>query len=157
DAIDEMEKALIVEPHQVAGAEPGVALGKHIAQDLLFGLALVGIAFETAAAFIGRADTADGFAGLTAAASEAEAIVIAQRRAFRIHLDDRRRKSMRQERRNAADRADPALDIVEREIAFGRRIEFENTRNCEARLEFLPDVAAQPVAARQPQPVLGLE
>src|ERR1700733_10927884 len=61
DAVDEMEKALLVQPHQIAGAEPGVALGEDIAQYLLFGLAFVGVALEASAAFVRRADAADGF------------------------------------------------------------------------------------------------
>src|SRR5262249_6341123 len=73
------------------------------------------------------------------------------------HLHDRRRKTMREQWRNAADRADLSLDIVEREIALGRRIEFENPWNRKACLERLPDIAAQAIAARHPQPVLALE
>ena len=38
DPVDEMKEALLVEPHQIAGAEPGVALGEDVAQDFLFGL-----------------------------------------------------------------------------------------------------------------------
>src|ERR1700749_500632 len=34
-AVDEMEKTLLVETHQIAGAEPGVALREHVPQDLL--------------------------------------------------------------------------------------------------------------------------
>ena len=64
---------------------------------------------------------------------------------------------MRQQRRNAADRARLALDIVEREIAFGRRVEFQDLRNGKARLERFPDVAAQAVAAGEPQPMAGFE
>ena len=64
---------------------------------------------------------------------------------------------MRQQRRDPADRAGLALDIVEREIAFGRRIEFEDPRNGKTRLKGFPDVAAQSVAADQPQPVLVFE
>ena len=64
---------------------------------------------------------------------------------------------MRQQRRNPANRAGLALDIVEREIAFGRRIEFKDARNRETRLKGFPDIAAQAVAADQPQPMLVLE
>ena len=64
---------------------------------------------------------------------------------------------MREQRRNAADRARLALDVIEREIAFGRCIKFEDARDREARLEFFPDVAAQAVAAGKPQPVLSFE
>ena len=79
DPVDEMEEALLVEPHQVAGAEPGVALGEHVAQDLLLGLGLVGIALETAAALIRRADAPDRFPGFIARADDAKTVVAAQR------------------------------------------------------------------------------
>ncbi len=75
---------------------------------------------------------------------------------LRVDANDRRRKAMRQQRRNPADRARLALDIVEREIAFGRRIEFENLRNRKARLKGFPDIAAQAVAAGQPKPMSRL-
>jgi hypothetical protein len=158
DAIDEMEEALLVEPHQVAGAEPGVALGEHVAQNFLFGLARVGIALETPTASVRRADAADGFAAFAARAGDAKAVITTKRcAALGVDLDDRGREAMRQQRRDAADRADLALDIVEREIAFGRRVKFEDARDREAGLELLPDVTAQAVAAGEPQPVLGLE
>src|ERR1700760_1492835 len=64
---------------------------------------------------------------------------------------------MREQRGDSADRAGLALDIVEREIAFGRRIEFEDPRDRNPRLELLPDVAAQTVAAGEPQPMLAFE
>ena len=54
---------------------------------------------------------------------------------------------MRQQRRNPADRPWFALDIVERKIALGRRIEFKDLWNGKARLKRLPDIAAQAVAA----------
>src|SRR5579863_8760142 len=64
---------------------------------------------------------------------------------------------MREKRRDAADGARLSLDVVEREVAFGRRIEFENLRDRKPRLKILPDVAAQAVAANQTQPVPRLE
>ena len=60
---------------------------------------------------------------------------------------------MREQRRNPADRAGFALDIVEREIAFGRGVEFEDLRYRKARLEGFPDIAAQAVAAGEPEPM----
>ena len=57
------------------------------------------------------------------------------------------REAMREERRNAADRAGLAFGVVEREVAFGRRIEFQNLRDAEPALEILPDVRPQAVAA----------
>ena len=63
---------------------------------------------------------------------------------------------MGEEGRNAADGADLAFDVVERDIAFGRRIEFQDARNGESLPEFLPDVGAQPVAAADAQAMRAL-
>src|SRR5262249_3295720 len=157
NAIDEVEKALVIELHQIAGAEPGIAVSEDIAQNLLLCLAGVGIALEAASAFICGADAADGFTSLAAGAGHAKAVGIAQGHpGAGIELDDRRRETMREQRRNAADRARSALDIEQREIAFGRRVEFEDARKGKARLEILPDVAAQAVAATEPQVVMVL-
>src|SRR3954454_8428981 len=135
DAVDEVEEALLVEPHQIAGAEPGIALGKDIAQDLLLGLARFGVALKATAALIRRADAAYGFAGLAARAGDTKPLCIAQRRAvFGIELDETGRETMREQGRNAADRAGLALDVEQREIAFRRRVEFEGTRITERRL-----------------------
>src|ERR1700747_219820 len=112
DAVDEMEEALVVELHQIAGAEPGVTVDEDIAKDLLLRLALVGIALETTTAFIGGADAADGFSDLAPPAGDAEAVSIAQRRTgVGIDLDDPGRKAMREQRRDAANRARLALDV----------------------------------------------
>ena len=70
DPIDKVEIAAFVEPHQIAGAKPGVTLREYIAQDLLFSRGGVGVALEAAATVIGRSDAADGFADLAAGASE---------------------------------------------------------------------------------------
>src|SRR5664279_341027 len=59
--------------------------------------------------------------------------------------------------RDFSDRAGFTLDIVEREIALGRRVEFEDLGNAETGLESLPDVTAQAVAASQPEPMPALE
>ena len=56
-----------------------------------------------------------------------------------------------EEGRQSADRADLALDIVEREIAFGRGVELEDARDGEALLEGAPDVGAHAVAAGEAQ------
>src|SRR3984893_4596510 len=158
EAIDEVEIALLVEPHQIAGAKPGIALGEHVAQNLLFGFGRVGVALEAAAALIRSADAADGFAGLAARASNAKPAGIANGSAeFGVELHDDSRKAMREQRRNPADRARFSLDIVERKIALGCRVEFKHSRNRKARLKSLPDIAAQTVATGEPQPVRGFE
>src|SRR5487761_2467996 len=158
DPVDEMEEAGIVERHQVAGAKPGIAPGEHIAQDFLFGLGSVGIALEAASPGIGASDPPDGFADLAAGAWDTKTVRGTNRHAkLRIDANDRRRKAMRQQRWNSADRARPAFDIVEREIAFGRRVKFEELRNRKPCLKGFPDIAAQAVAAGEPKPVPGLE
>src|SRR5438105_13905758 len=64
---------------------------------------------------------------------------------------------MRQERRRTADRARLALDVEQRDVAFGRGVELEDARDAEARLELAPHVEAEPVAAGEPQLVRALE
>src|SRR5690348_17077533 len=48
DPVDEVEESLLVKPHQIAGAKPGVALYKYVTQNFLFALRRVGVAFKTA-------------------------------------------------------------------------------------------------------------
>src|SRR5206468_12894943 len=117
----------------------------------------VGGGLDAAGALIRRADAAYGFAGFAARAGDAKPLCIAQRRAvIGIELDETGREAMRKQRRNATDRAGLALDVEQREIAFRRRVEFEDTRNGETRLKIVPDITAQAVAADEPQamPVL---
>ena len=67
-----------------------------------------------------------------------------------IEFHQRQREAVGKEGRNAADGADLALDVVERNVAFSGGIEFQDARNLETRLEFLPDVRLQTIAAAQP-------
>src|SRR5471030_3423171 len=55
--------------------------------------------------------------------------------------------------RYTPDRARLALAVGERDAAFGRGVEFEDARDAEALLEVLPDLAAQAIAAGQPDAV----
>src|SRR5277367_1992587 len=73
-----------------------------------------------------------------------------------IEFDQRDRKSLPKKRRYLADCADFALAVEQRKIRLGRRVEFENLRNVEAALKFLPDVGAEAIAARESQLVLRL-
>jgi hypothetical protein len=57
------------------GSKPGIVLGEDVAQDLLFGLACVGIALEAAAAFVGRTYAPDGFADHIAIICYAKAVL----------------------------------------------------------------------------------
>src|SRR6202011_3388595 len=157
DPGDEMEVALLIAQHQIAGAEPGIPFGKDIAQYLLLGLGRVRVALERAAAPIGGADAPDRLADLAGGAGDAEPVVAADRAAaVGIDLYDRGGKAMRQQRRDPADRAGFSFDVEQRKIAFRRGVEFEDLRNREPPGEPLPDVAAQSVADGQPQPVSGL-
>src|SRR6202030_3826637 len=47
DAVDKIEIAFGVAAHEIAGAKPNIALGKHIAQDFGLVVGRVGVAFES--------------------------------------------------------------------------------------------------------------
>src|SRR5258708_8140746 len=74
DPVDEAEIAGLVAPHQIAGAKPGIALRKDIAQDFLFGFACVGVTLETAAAIVGGPDPPHGLADLPAATANSKPV-----------------------------------------------------------------------------------
>ena len=57
---------------------------------------------------------------------------------------------------HAPDGADLALDIVERDRALGRGVEFEDARHAEAIAEMLPDIGPQAIAGADAQPVPAL-
>src|SRR5262249_12809060 len=142
DAVDEIEVALRVPAHQVAGAEPGVARLEHVAQDLFLRRPRVRVAVEAAAAILAL-DSADRLADLVVRARDGVARRVAHRLALlRVEPDDGGREAMRQERRDTADRAGLALRIVEREVAFRGGVEFEDRRDAEALLEAFPHVCA---------------
>src|SRR4029079_6251176 len=102
-------------------------------------------------------DAPERFAGLVDAAADAEAVLVARRPSrHRIELHQRQGKARSQKRWNAADRADLSLYVVERHVAFGRSVEFQDARHSEAILEFLPDIGLQSVAAAKPQPMGAL-
>src|SRR6516164_5470267 len=48
DAVDEIEKALFVLAHEIAGPEPGVARSEDVAKHLSRALGVAGVALETA-------------------------------------------------------------------------------------------------------------
>jgi hypothetical protein len=60
---------------------------------------------------------------------------------------------MRQKRRHAPHRARPAFAIIQRDRAFGRGIEFQDSRNGEALLETPPHILPQAIAETQAQKV----
>src|SRR5439155_6600249 len=78
----------------------------------------------------------------------AESARIAHRRVgLRVVFHEGRGKSMRQERRDAADGARHAFDIHERDVVLGRGVELQDLRNAKPFLEAVPNVRSQPVAA----------
>src|SRR3984893_1417320 len=154
DAIDEIVKAAIVPPHQIAGAKPSVTTLEHVAQNLFFRRLAIRISIETGTRIAG--DAADRLARLVRGATRADPAFFAQRRiALDVELHQRERGTVRNERRRTTDGPRPAFDVEQGYIGFGRRIELENLRDVKSLPELLPDVAAQPVAAAQPQPMLG--
>src|SRR6202521_2406489 len=159
DPVDEIEIAALVLLHDVAGAEPGVTLLEHVAQDFLRGGGLLGVSLETAAR-LGRIleDLADDLASFIGLAGDAEALRIAHRLlALDVELHDDGREAVRQKPRYATDRSGLAGEIEHRNVAFGRRIELKNLREAKPAFERVPHVGTQSVAAGKPQPVLGLE
>ena len=73
-----------------------------------------------------------------------------------VELDQLGREPVRQEPRDAANRAGLALEVEHRDVALGRRVELEDVRDPEPLLEMLPHVGPQAVAAGKPQPMRGL-
>src|SRR5205807_384300 len=67
-----------------------------------------------------------------------------------------RRETMGEKWRHAPDGTGLSLDVEQRNVALGRRIELDDAGNAKARLEFVPHVGPQPVAAAQPEPMRGL-
>src|SRR5580704_19213314 len=93
-------------------------------------------------------DSANRLARFTSRATDAMAALLADRFERRgIGFHQRQRKAMGEKRWHAADGADFAFDIVERDVAFSRGVEFQDLRDSEPVLEFLPNIGTQPVAA----------
>src|SRR6516162_3231938 len=158
DAIDEIEVAVLVLAHQIAGAEPDVALLEHVVQDLLVGLGLAGIALEPLAG-LGRIlhDLADDLARLVDVALDAEAAFVADRLlAFHVEAHDLGREARGDPPGKPADRAFLAVEIEQRDVAFGRGIELDDLWNLEAPLELRPHIGPQAVAASQAQMMRAL-
>src|SRR3984957_371400 len=154
EPINKIKESRLVAPHQITGTKPGVAWNQHVTKYLLFGFAWISIALKAAAAAIGRSNPAERFTCLASFARNAKAIFASDRNAG-IHVDPnyRRREPMGQEWWNAADRTRLSLNVVKREITFGSGIELQYLRHRKTRLECLPNIAPQSVAARQPKPM----
>src|SRR6267143_128470 len=158
DTVDEVEIAPRVPSHQVAGAEPGVARFEHAAENLFLRRLPAGVTLEAAAhaRWILR-DPADRLADFARTAANAESSrVTGGLVSLDIELHDRHRESMGEKRRNPADGAGLSLDVDQRDIAFGRRVELQDPWNAEAALEGVPHLEPQPIAAADPEPVLPL-
>src|SRR5262249_52904776 len=140
------------------GTEPDVAFVEHVVQDLSVGLGLARIALETLAG-PGRIlhDLADDLARLVNVALDAEAAFVADRLlAFHVEADDLGREARGDPPGKPGDRAFLAVEIEQRDIAFGRGIELDDLRDLEAPLELRPHVRPQAVAAGQAQVVRAL-
>ena len=150
DPVDEIDIAFAVLLHQIAGAEPAVAAHEDVAQDLLLGRRLVGIAGEGVANVV--ADHAQGLADLAGFRQLAQTVRSANR-LLGVHVepDQPEIDLLFQEARNPADRARLAVEIEHRDIALGRAVEFQDVRHGEPLLEIGPDIRPQAVAEGQPQ------
>src|ERR1700733_9473079 len=147
DPIEEIIKSARVAAHQVAGAVPGIAALEHVAQDFSLRLLGAGVALELAAG--GRrlaANPADRLAAFAGRAAYAETIAVARGLlGDGIEFHQRQGEAVSQERRDPADGARFALDVEERDVALGRRVELEDPGDLEPGLEFLPNIGAKSV------------
>src|SRR5580658_7089098 len=148
DAIDEVEEALLILAHQVAGPHPGVACREDIAQNSLLGLSRIGIALEPAASAL-RIDLylADRLARLVDPAANAETVLVADRfPSIVVEGDQRGREAVRQIGRDVADGSRLALHVKERETSLRGRVKLENLRDAKTLLELLPHAGREAVA-----------
>ena len=158
DPVDEIEIAERVLLHQVAGAEPRIALLKNIVQDLFGRRRLVGVTLK-ALAGLGRVieDLRYDLTDLAWRAFDAKAVLATHRLlGIDVETDDFGNKSALRPFGNAADGADFLIEVEEDGIAFRRCIPFQDARDAEAGLEVLPDIGPETIAAGQAQFVSGL-
>ena len=96
-------------------------------------------------------------ARLVGGAFDAEAALVAHRLlALHVEAHDLGREARGDPPGQASDRAFLAVEIEQRDVAFGRGVELDDLRDVEAPLELRPDVGPQAVAAGKPQPVRAL-
>src|SRR5690606_2580191 len=137
--VHEVEIALPVLAHQVAGAEPAVALLEHVGQDLLLRRLLVGIAREVVADV--AADLADGLAGLADGHGHALAVGAAQGLAgLRVQGDQADVDLRLQIAGHPAYGARLAVEVEQGDVALGRAVELQNVLDAEPALELGPDI-----------------
>src|SRR5205085_10001606 len=157
-AVDEIEVALLVLSHQVAGAEPRVSTLEDVTEDLLFRRFAAGVTLEAAADVrrIGK-NLAERFSDFVRTTTNAEPFGVPHGCIrFDVELHERCRESMGEEERDASDRARLALDVEQRDVAFGGRVELQDLWNAKPLLEVVPDVSSQAVAAAHSDRVFGL-
>src|SRR5262249_21495294 len=131
DPVDEIEVAVGVDAHQVAGGEPGVALLEDVVQDLLLGRGLVDVAGVLRAGV--AADLADAPAAWPAPAPDPQAVGPADRLlALDVELDDADVEAAAQPLRRASHRPFPAIEVEQADVAFGRAVELQDLRDLEA-------------------------
>src|SRR5262249_36610220 len=154
DAVDEVEEALLVLAHQVAGPYPGVARREAGAQDLRLCPGRRGVALEPAAGARWIVlHLADRRAGLVDAAADTETGLVAGRLAcVEVEGDQRRREAVPQIGGNVADGSGLALHVEQRDASLRGSVKLEDLRDAEALLERLPHVGREAVATSQPQP-----
>src|SRR5262245_44831012 len=158
DPVDEVEIAILILAHQVAGAKPDVAFDEYVVQDLLLGLGLSRVAFEALPGFRRiLEDLADHLARLARFALDAEAMLVADRLlALDVEAHDLGREAMGQEPGDPADGTFLALEVEHGHVAFGGSVELDDLGDPEAFLELVPDIGPQAVAAEKAQPVRAL-
>src|SRR5262245_11985543 len=158
DAVDEIEEALLVPAHQVAGPYPGVARCEDMAQDSLLGLGRTGVALEPAAGARRIVlHLADRLTGLVDAAANTETVLVANRLAFvEVEGDQRRREAVPQIRGDVADGSGLALHVEQRDASLGGSVKLEDLRDAEALLKRLPHAGRQAVATSEPKAVRRL-
>src|SRR4029077_7607933 len=100
---------------------------------------------------------ADDLARLVDTAFDAEALFVPDR-LLGIHgrAHELGREAGGEPPGQTTDGAFLAVEIKQRDIAFGRGIELDDLRNPETPLEFRPDIGPEPVAAGEAKVVLAL-
>src|SRR5215510_4644008 len=158
NAVDEVEIAILVPAHQVAGAEPEVTFDERVVQDLLLGLGLCRIAFEALPGLRWiLEDLADHLACFAGFALDAEALLVADRLlALDVKAHDLGREALGQEPGDAADGAFLTLEVEHGDVAFRGSVELDDLGDFEALLELVPDIGPQAVATDEAQPVRAL-
>src|SRR5207248_7589318 len=155
DAIDEIEIPVLVLAHEVAGAEPKVALRKRVVQDLVIGLFVARIAFE-ARSRLGRVleYLADNLAGLVDRAFNAKTGGVAHRlAALYVEAHDLGREACSNPPGYPPDCALLAIEIEQGDVPLRCAVKLDDLGDSEPLFEGPPDLRSQAIAASEPQPM----